>query len=851
MSLMFNGGSEKDEVILSQEFDRQLKNHVGKDSVVNFDKILSVVGNESLTLVTDINGVIVFVNEKCSALLGYKPNELIGKQASIFRTGLHSKEFYLDLWETILAGKRWNGEISAKMKNGSVKWFLMDIIPLLNDFHQPDYFLSIRTDITHFKEIEKQALIKDKEFQSFSGILTNSALGVINQNGKILALSPAVREILGYKVSERIGASIYDHIDPDDLSDFKMSIEGLKKVPGSKITKEINMKSKSGSKLTIEMTLKNYLHDPILKSIIFTYHDITEQKRLHEELINAATYDILTKLPNYHVFECSLDKEIENANENNTSFAVVQLGLDNFKYIKSAFGHSGGDQLLRDFSKRVRHYLAENTTMFRMAGDIFLLLIKDAVDEEIVSETLNQLRSLINKVPFHIQQSDAYVSVSMGVSIFPYTGENKEELTKNAEIAMFRAKSLGKNQIQFFSPTMDAYSYKQYVLRNDLKNALLQNEFSVYYQPRVNPFTEEIVSAEALIRWEHPKWGLVLPDEFISMAEDSGLILQIGEWIIRQVSAKLVEWEKEHVNIKKVSINVSALQVLQPNFVDMVSSILNDIKINSKWIELEITESTVLDKEEEVLNTLNQIKNLGITIALDDFGTGYSSLNYLKKFPYEIVKIDKSLIDEIHKDPYNYEIIASIITLCHKLKRAVVAEGVETTEQLAILKQLHCDEIQGYLYSKPVDEQQFKKLLKRGVNLKQEKSSIKRNINRRKYFRIQLEKPLTADMTIGRIGSRNVHLGNTEVIVKNIGPGGLCFYSPLKLPVSNEILLKFALKILSEEIKLNGNVVWYKETNSKYFQYGIQFILDNTEQENLIRVLNNLQIKLKKNSLFS
>lgn len=356
-----------------------------------------------------------------------------------------------------------------------------------------------------------------------------------------------------------------------------------------------------------------------------------------------------------------------------------------------------------------------------------------------------------------------------------------------------------------------------------------------------------MVSAEALIRWNHPKWGVVLPEEFISMAEESGLIIPIGAWLIGKVCSEIKKWEEDNLPVNKISINVSALQLLQPNFIDMVTSTLEMTRINPKQIEFEITESVIIENEEQVLNQLTALKNMGMTIALDDFGTGYSSLNYFKKFPCDVIKIDKSLIKDIDKNKDNLEIIGAVISLCHKLKKSVVAEGVEIKEQLFILQNLHCDEIQGYLYSQPVDEQEYKKLLREGIKFQINPSDIHDlEANRRKYFRIPLEIPLLADMTIEKIGDQKINIKTTEVMIKNIGPGGLCFYSPLKLPVSKKITLLFMTEILSEKLELRGNVVWNKEMANNEFQYGVELTTSNVG-ERLIKILNNFQVKLRHN----
>ncbi|MCM3570452.1 EAL domain-containing protein [Neobacillus mesonae] len=706
-------------------------NHITEDSILNFSKIHSILlDQEELIFVTNNKGIIIYINEKCSSSLGYRSEELVGISWKTLESDKHAATFYRDIWKILSHGDVWKGELSAKTKDGSIKWYDNSIYPLLDENGRPHQFLTIRRDITDLKNLED------------------------------------------------------------------------------------------------------------------------EQKVLIEEMENLANFDSLTGLPNQRYLEEHLKKEIEFAEERNTNLAIVRIGIDDFRYINNTLGHSTGNMLLKEFSRRMKKVLNENVYIHKMSGDHFTIIIKDIVEYEEIHKTLDHLLEVIHQDSFIVDRKEVHVTVSMGASVFPYSGERADILIKNAEIAMYHAKQSGKNQYQIFSSTMSVNSYKQFVLRNDSKKALLKNEFNIYYQPRINPKTNEMVSAEALIRWIHPEWGLILPDEFISMAEGSGLIIPIGEWVVRQICLKMKQWEKEGLPIKKVSINLSPIQLLQLDFVDIVSSIINELNINPNWLEFEITETMFIENEEEVSKALTALKKMGITIALDDFGTGYSSLNYLKKFPCDIVKIDKSLIDDVHRDKDNYEIIASTIALCHKLHKTVVAEGVETEEQLTLLKRLHCDEIQGYFYSKPVEENEYKRYLTQGFGFKQEESvSYQPGENKRRYFRVLLKYPLLADMTIEQVESKKVNLGSTEIKVEDIGPGGLRFSSSLKLPVSNGVVFCFSTEIFTKESNLKGNIVWKKELQNNVYRYGVKFILDQKEQEELIRVLNQLQIRLRRNSI--
>ncbi|WML55156.1 EAL domain-containing protein [Neobacillus sp. PS3-12] len=806
-------------------------------------KINDVVYKETQILITDLNGFINYVNDKCCAALGYEHWELIGQHTRIFKTGLHSEEFYQNLWETLLMGDIWEGEIAAKRKDGTVVWYFMSIFPITDQSNKPFCFLTIRKDITEEKEKEKQVLLQEKLLAA----PPDEVVGIVDQYGNFKYVSYAIKKVFGYSPSELIGKNGYDYVREESHPQLKLWFKKLKSNFESPDTLEIEFRSKSGSWVSCAMTAKNMLHDPDINGIVFIHREITEQKLLYEKMEYC---DMLTGLPNYKQLDVCLSKEIDIAKENNALIAVVYLDLDDFKYVNNMFGRQNANQLLIDFSSKINDELKSEVCMFRPGGDEFILVVKGLDDYEEVVQVLSKLHSKINNEPYNIKGEEVHLSASMGVSIFPYSGETKDKLLKNAEVAMYRAKKSGKNQFLIFSPTMSLYNFKQFTLRNDSKKALINNEYIIDFQPRFDPTTNQIVSAEALIRWSHPKWGIVSPTEFISMAEDSGLIVQIGEWMIKRICNQIKEWQSEGLAVKKISINLSALQLLQPNFVDMVLSSLTESAVHPKWIEFEITETVIIQKEEQVLKTLNELRSSGITIALDDFGTGYSSLNYLSKFPCQVIKIDKSLIDNIHKDPDSFEITSSIIHLCHKLKKTVVAEGVETNEQLSLLKQLNCDEIQGYLYSKPISEHKFREYFRNNTWEKINDVNSREKINQRKYFRIKFKTHLlAANMTIDKVGNKKLNLGSSQVFIENIGPGGLCFFSSLHLPVKEEIQLLFLTEIAFKELKVIGHIVWSKEQNNGLYKYGVEFQVKKREQEELIKLLNSIGVKLKKNPI--
>jgi diguanylate cyclase (GGDEF)-like protein len=428
----------------------------------------------------------------------------------------------------------------------------------------------------------------------------------------------------------------------------------------------------------------------------------------NSELRYIANHDPLTKLPNRALLRTELNKALNIAKLNNSKIALMFLDLDRFKIINDTLGHNIGDRLLKEVSGRLSRVLKENEKVFRIGGDEFVLLALDVVE----IEEINKIASKVLKVfqeSYVICGQELNITTSIGISIFPQDGEEGEILLTNADIAMYRAKEKGKNNYQFYSVEMNKMSLEKLIIENNLRKALENGEFILYYQPRIEISTEKIVGMEALIRWNSPELGMVPPNKFISIAEETGLIVPIGEWIIREACYQNKLWQDMGLNDMRVSVNLSALQFSQENLVEIIEENLNKTKLKPQCLEVEITEGTAIKDIKFTIYMLKKLKEMGIRISLDDFGTGFSSLNYLKNFKIDILKIDSSFVKDINEDIKNTAIVSSIINLAKSLNLNVTAEGVETREQLNFLKSKRCDEIQGYLFSKPLPPDEFEK----------------------------------------------------------------------------------------------------------------------------------------------
>lgn len=423
-----------------------------------------------------------------------------------------------------------------------------------------------------------------------------------------------------------------------------------------------------------------------------------------------AYHDAMTGLPNRPLFMDRLIVALAQANRANQKLAVFFLDLDRFKDINDSLGHSTGDALLKGVAERIRRCVREGDTVARFGGDEFTLLIPKIENIEDVAKIAQKIIDNL-KIPFLIAEREMFVTTSIGIGIFPGDGHDPETLVRNADTAMYRAKDQGRDNYQLYAPAMNARALERLALENLLRKALSHHELRVYYQPLVDLASKRIVGLEALVRWQHPDLGFLLPAHFISTAELSGLIIPIGHWVLLTACKQLRQWQKRVDSDLTVSVNLSARQFQQPNLVSSVAEVLDESGIAPQSLELEITESNAMQNAEVTIHTLRELKALGVRISMDDFGTGYSSLNYLKRFPIDTLKLDQSFVREVNTDRRDAAIVSAVISMAHSLDLTVVAEGVETEEQLGFLRQERCDRIQGFLFSAPMSAEELEPYL--------------------------------------------------------------------------------------------------------------------------------------------
>lgn len=445
-------------------------------------------------------------------------------------------------------------------------------------------------------------------------------------------------------------------------------------------------------------------------------NDISDSRTYQAELEHQANYDTLTGLPNRNLMHDRLKQAISHARRYHKVMAVAFIDLDNFKLVNDSLGHSAGDRLLTTVADRLKVCVRSSDTVARLSGDEFVLILFDQNDETIINNTMQRILSEVS-LPCRLEDREFFVSCSIGYSLYPKDGETPEMLLKSADAAMYHAKEQGRNNFQPYAPDMEVKASARLELGTDLRQAIDRNELFLCYQARVDLSDGSICGMEALIRWHHPRLGLISPSQFIPIAEETGLISQIGEWVLRSACVQTKDWLDRGLPPVTVSVNLSARQFVKKDLIQIVAKILEESGLPPQQLELELTESLIMHNAELFISTLRNLKSLGILLSVDDFGTGFSSLSYLKRFPIDRLKIDRSFVHDVSEDSDSSAIARAVIHLGHSMGLKVIAEGVETPEELAFMREHKCDELQGYFFSAPLPAEEFEHILAAGKHL--------------------------------------------------------------------------------------------------------------------------------------
>ncbi|AJE04825.1 diguanylate cyclase [Geobacter pickeringii] len=537
----------------------------------------------------------------------------------------------------------------------------------------------------------------------------NDLIMSITAEGRFLYVNDAWQHALGYDLSEIDTLSFFDVVHPDNRE--QCAAELRRAMTGENLRPLETVLVASGGRLIIvegNLTCGNENGEqPVIWGIC---RDITERKQAEEQLYRLAHHDTLTGLPNRILFLDRLQQAKALANRYRHQVAVLFLDLDRFKIINDTLGHPVGDKLLQKVAQRIAGCVREVDTVARIGGDEFTIVLVNIDNVEDVKRISQKILQSLS-VPFTVDTYELFITTSIGITLFPADGDNLDTLVKKADIAMYHAKGEGRNNFQFYTPQMDENADKRLLLETSLRKALDNDEFCVYYQPKVDVVTKSITAMEALLRWKHPKLGLVSPAEFIPLAEETGLIIPIGEWVLRSACRQNRAWLSQGLPRMRVAVNLSGFQFQQKNLLEMITAVLEDTGLDADLLELEITESVIMQNPDFAVSVLNSLRDIGIHISIDDFGTGYSSLAHLKRFSVNTLKIDKSFVRDVEISSADAAITTAIIAMGNSLNLKVIAEGVETEGQLSFLSENKCDEVQGFLFSTPMPAAQVAEFL--------------------------------------------------------------------------------------------------------------------------------------------
>jgi diguanylate cyclase (GGDEF)-like protein/PAS domain S-box-containing protein len=659
----------------------------------------------------DAEWTMEFVSEGCYRLTGYQPDELLMNSRISYESITHpdDRDYVRQCVRQAIAQRvRFDVEYRIVRADGFTAWVWERGAGVFSADGQLESIEGFITDVTDRRVVAEALRETERRYRS---IFEHATEGIFQttRDGRYLHANPALARIYGYDSPEQVIAELRDiqrdlYVEPECRQQFVDLMQTQGKVVGF----EAKIFRRDGRIIWI---LENARAVRNAEGVLLCYEgtvtDITDRKQYEEQLQYQATHDVLTGLPTRTLLVDRLEQALHFAERDERMVAVAFIDLDQFKLINDTLGHFAGDELLTEVAARLRRSVREADTIARLGGDEFVLVCAQVHGEEEIARAMQRVLETVSQ-PWLTGGAKFSVGCSIGISLYPRDGHNAETLLKHADSAMYKAKEAGRNNYQFFIPELNQRAAERLELESALRGALEREEFLLQYQPRVALKTGEIVGVEALIRWRLPGLGLVSPARFIPVAEETGLILPIGEWVLRTACAQAVTWQRNGWRPVKVSVNISPRQFRQEGLAEMVAGILSETGLEPKWLELELTESLVMHEPDRFTSMLHDLKAQGIEIAVDDFGTGYSSLNHLKRFPVDWLKVDQSFVRDLAKDRDDASIVQAIISLGHDLGLGVVAEGVETREQLEFLRHHGCDEVQGYYLGMPVAAEEFR-----------------------------------------------------------------------------------------------------------------------------------------------